>query len=60
MRKYIKPQMEVIELQIAENIAALIPKTIYKTGRTSPSNTPKIGLEFGDKDNNDFKDSSII
>ncbi len=58
MRKYSKPQLDVIELQIAENIAALIPKTIYRTSRTAPSGGG-LDVEFGDKDN-DFKDSSII
>ena len=57
MRKYSKPQLELIELQIAENIAALIPKTLYRTRRGTSSGG--IDIEFGDKDN-DFKDTSII
>lgn len=30
MKKYQKPVLEVVELAVAENIAALVPKTIYK------------------------------
>ncbi len=36
MKNYQKPVLEVVELAVAENIAALVPKTIYKrtTGTT--------------------------
>jgi len=30
MKNYQKPVLEVVELAVAENIATLIPKTIYK------------------------------
>ena len=30
MKNYQKPVLEVVELAVAENIAALVPKTIYK------------------------------
>ncbi len=30
MKAYTKPSINVIELSIEENIAALVPKTIYK------------------------------
>lgn len=30
MKTYTKPSINVIELSIEENIAALVPKTIYK------------------------------
>ena len=30
MKNYQKPVLEVVELAVAENIAALAPKTIYK------------------------------
>lgn len=30
MKKYVKPSIKVIELAIDENIAALVPKTVYK------------------------------
>lgn len=32
MKNYQKPVLEVVELAVAENIAALVPKTIYKRG----------------------------
>ena len=34
MKNYQKPVLEVVELAVAENIAALAPKTIYKRGGT--------------------------
>ena len=30
MKTYTKPSINVIELSIEENIAALVPKTVYK------------------------------
>ncbi len=30
MKSYTKPSINVIELSIEENIAALVPKTVYK------------------------------
>ena len=35
MKNYQKPVLEVVELAVAENIAALVPKTIYKRSGTS-------------------------
>ena len=35
MKKYQKPVLEVVELAVAENIAALVPKTIYKREGTN-------------------------
>ena len=32
MKNYQKPVLEVVELAVAENITALVPKTIYKRG----------------------------
>ena len=32
MKNYQKPVLEVVELAVAENIATLVPKTIYKRG----------------------------
>ena len=39
MKNYQKPVLEVVELAVAENIAALVPKTIYRrsTGATLAS-----------------------
>ena len=34
MKVYTKPSINVIELSIEENIAALVPKTIYKKKNT--------------------------
>lgn len=34
MKNYQKPVLEVVELAVAENIAALVPKTIYKRSST--------------------------
>ena len=34
MKTYTKPSINVIELSIEENIAALVPKTIYKKKST--------------------------
>ena len=33
MKNYQKPVLEVVELAVAENIAALAPKTIYKRAK---------------------------
>ena len=35
MKNYQKPVLEVVELAVAENIAALVPKTIYKRSGTT-------------------------
>lgn len=35
MRKYIKPTLQVIELSVNEQIAAMVPKTVYKKGSGS-------------------------
>ncbi|MBQ2896932.1 MAG: hypothetical protein IJE46_01225 [Clostridia bacterium] len=43
MKKYQKPVLEVVELAVAENIAALVPKTIYK--RSAGSALAQKGLE---------------
>ncbi len=59
MRKYTKPSVEVIELQIAENIAALVPKTIYKSSKSGSSGlVPEESVVFADKDT--FGNTSII
>ncbi len=34
MKNYQKPVLEVVELAVAENIATLVPKTIYKRSGT--------------------------
>ena len=57
MHKYTKPSIEIIELQIAENIAALVPKTIYKPSKGNKLTADK-NLLFADKDS--FGDTSII
>ena len=33
MKSYTKPSINVIELSIEENIAALVPKTVYKKNK---------------------------
>ena len=58
MQKYTKPSIEIIELQIAENIAALVPKTIYKSSTQSNKLTVDKNLFFTDKSS--FGETSII
>ena len=48
MKTYTKPSINVIELSIEENIAALVPKTIYK--KSSGSLQKNSGVEFEDLD----------
>lgn len=35
MKSYTKPSINVIELSIEENIAALVPKTVYKKNKNN-------------------------
>ena len=58
MQKYTKPSIEIVELQIAENIAALVPKTIYKSSTKNNKLTADKNVLFTDK--NTFGDTSII
>ena len=58
MQKYTKPSIEIVELQIAENIAALVPKTIYKSSANNNKLTADNNVLFTDK--NTFGDTSII
>ena len=44
MKNYQKPVLEVVELAVAENIAALVPKTIYK--RSAGANLAQKGVEM--------------
>ena len=44
MKNYQKPVLEVVELAVAENIAALVPKTIYK--RTTGTTLAQQGVEM--------------
>ncbi len=48
MKTYTKPSINVIELSIEENIAALVPKTIYKkkNGKLQANSV----VQFDDKD----------
>ena len=52
MKNYQKPVLEVVELAVAENIAALVPKTIYK--RTTGANLAKKGVEMYELKNDEF------
>ena len=45
MKNYQKPVLEVVELAVAENIAALVPKTIYKRESTGSKLVQK-GVEM--------------
>ena len=44
MKNYQKPVLEVVELAVAENIATLVPKTIYK--RSSGATLVQQGVEM--------------
>lgn len=44
MKNYQKPVLEVVELAVAENIAALVPKTIYK--RSAGAKLAQQGVEM--------------
>lgn len=44
MKNYQKPVLEVVELAVAENIAALVPKTIYK--RTTGTKLASQGVQM--------------
>ena len=55
MKSYTKPSINVIELSIEENIAALVPKTVYKKkGSSLQANS---AVEF--KSNEELKFTSI-
>ncbi len=43
MKKYVKPSMNVIELQLKENIAAL-PTTVYRGSKSAGGNLLSLAL----------------
>ena len=44
MKNYQKPVLEVVELAVAENIAALVPKTIYKRSASTNLAQHTVGI----------------
>lgn len=47
MKSYTKPSINVIELSIEENIAALVPKTVYKKNKSGKLQANSV-VEFKD------------
>ena len=47
MKTYTKPSINVIELSIEENIAALVPKTVYKKNSSNKLQANTV-VEFED------------
>ena len=56
MKTYTKPSINVIELSIEENIAALVPKTVYKKNKNGKLQANSI-VEF--KNENELQFTSL-
>ena len=45
MKKYVKPAVEVVEVVISDNIAAIAPRTVYRRSSSSNVLTKDSALE---------------
>ena len=60
MKKYSKPMLQIVELEISEKIAAMVPKTIYRKNSGAASYSQGFSIFKKDNVKEDFGGSVAL